>query len=128
MGLLNCKPASSPMLSNLKLQKDDENPYPNPKLYRRIIGRLLYLTNTRPDLSFYVNKLSQFVSNPMHSHSIAATRVLHYIKSCPGKWLSFSSSSSLQLSAFSNSDWAACPDSRNSITGYNVFLGSSLVS
>ncbi|XP_027192635.1 uncharacterized mitochondrial protein AtMg00240-like [Cicer arietinum] len=128
MGVLNCKPTFSPMLPNLKLQKDDGNPYPDPKLYRHIIGRLLYLTNTRPNLSFSVNKLTQFVSYPMHSHFVAATRVLHYIKGCPGKGLFFSSSSSLQHSAFSDNDWAACPDSRKSITGFNVFLGSSLVS
>nr|XP_027186177.1 uncharacterized protein LOC113784235 [Cicer arietinum] len=128
MGLLNCKPASSIMLPNLKLQKDDGNPYSDPKLYRRIIGRLLYLTNTQPYLSFSVNKLSQFVSNPMHSHFVATTRVLHYIKSCPGKGLFFSSSSSLQLFAFSDSDRATCPDSRKSIIGFNFFLGSSLVS
>ncbi|XP_073225688.1 uncharacterized protein [Cicer arietinum] len=128
MGLLNCKPVSTPMLPNLKLSKDDGNPFPDNKLYRRLIGRLLYLTNTRPDFSFPVHKLSQYVSNPMQSHYLAATRILHYIKGSPGNGLYFSSSSPLQLLAFSDRNWAACPDSRKSTIGLLVFLRSSLIS
>ncbi|XP_073224839.1 secreted RxLR effector protein 161-like [Cicer arietinum] len=128
MGLLNCKPVSTSMLPNMKLSKDDGNLFPDNKLYRRLIGRLLYLTNTRHDLSFHVQKLNQYVSNPMHSNYLVATKIIHYIKGCPRKGLYFSSSSPFQLIASSDSDWVACPDSRKSTIGLLIFLGSSLIS
>ena len=57
--------------------------YPDPKLYQRLLGRLLYLANTRPDLALLVSKLSQYVSDPVESHYNVATRILQYTKTCP---------------------------------------------
>ncbi|KAK2366753.1 putative mitochondrial protein [Trifolium repens] len=127
-GLLACKPASTPMIPNLKLSATDSNLYSDPAAYRRLIGRMIYLTNTRPDLAFAVNRLSQFVSAPTEAHHAAAIHVLQYIKNSPGKGLYFAASSDLKLSTFSDSDWASCPDSRRSVTGYSVFIGPSLIS
>jgi hypothetical protein len=86
------------------------------------------LTNTRPDISFSVQHLSQFVSKPLVPHYTAATRILKYLKSSPPKGLFFPVSSSLKLTGYADSDWARCPETRKSITGYCVFLGSSLIS
>ncbi|XP_057426413.1 uncharacterized mitochondrial protein AtMg00810-like [Lotus japonicus] len=96
--------------------------------YRRLIGRLLYLTTTRPDISFAVNQSSQFLSAPTDVHEAAAYRVLKYIKGNPGCGLFYPAASSTVLTAFSDSDWAGCVDTRKSITRYCMFLGSSLIS
>ena len=75
-GYLGCKPASIPMHANLKLSQDDGELVEDPTAYRRLIGKLLYLTITRPDLSYSVNRLSQFLANPRHSRLRAAMKIL----------------------------------------------------
>jgi hypothetical protein len=139
-GFLGAKPASTPFDPHTKLSINDGPPLDDPSSYRRLIGRLLYLTNTRPDISFSVQHLSQYVSNPLYLTNTrllylsqylfyqAATRILRYLKSCPAKGIMFSSSSPLKLHGFADSDWARCPDTRKSITGYCVLLGTSLIS
>ncbi|XP_061351744.1 uncharacterized mitochondrial protein AtMg00240-like [Gastrolobium bilobum] len=97
-------------------------------LYRRLIGRLLYLTITRPDLSYVVNHLSQFTVSPRVPYLQAVHRLLGYVKHNVGQGLFFSSSASIQLNAFCDFDWAACPDRRRSISRFCVFIGDSLVS
>jgi hypothetical protein len=96
--------------------------------YRRLIGRLIYLANTRPDITFATQQLSQFLTSPTEKHYLAATRILRYLKKCPGQGLFFPRQSSLFLSGFSDADWAGCLDSRKSISGQCFFLGSSLIS
>jgi hypothetical protein len=127
-GFSGCKPVATPMVRAPKLQLTDDSPATDISSYRRLIGRLLYLNTTRPDLSYAVQQLSQFMAAPTTTHLQAAHRVLRYIKNSPAQGLFFPSSSSLQLKAFSDSDWATCPDSRRSVTGYCVFLGDSLIS
>ncbi|XP_030479282.1 uncharacterized mitochondrial protein AtMg00810-like [Cannabis sativa] len=129
-GCLGSKPVSTPMEPNIKLSTESGDLLPNPTQYHSLIGKLLYLTITRPDISFAVNKLSQFLQSPRQPHLTAATRILHYLKNSPGQGLFFhaSSSSPLQLKAFADADWGACLDTRRSISGYCVFLGKSLIS
>ncbi|KAL5562467.1 hypothetical protein UlMin_032214 [Ulmus minor] len=127
-GYLGCKPAITPMEVNTRLSISDEADLPDVGMYRRLIGKLLYLTLTRPDISYAVGQLSQFLSTPKASHLQAAQRVLRYLKAVPGQGLFFPSSSKLQLTAFADSDWARCPDSRRSVTGFCIFLGDSLIS
>ncbi|XP_042008822.1 secreted RxLR effector protein 161-like [Salvia splendens] len=111
-----------------KLQLDSGSPLEDPSKYRRLIGRLLYLCITRPDITYAVHKLSQYVSKPCTDHWYAAEKILKYLKRTPGHGLFFSSSSKPTLSIFSNAEWAACPDTRKSMTGYCLFLGNSLIS
>ena len=127
-GLLGCKPLSTPMDPNIRFQKDDGAPFSDPAAYRRLVGQLLYLTTTRPDISYAMTTLSQFLHAPMVSHYRAALRVLRYLKNAPGLGLFFPSDSALHLKGFSDSDWATCPDTRRSITGFCIYLGNSLIS
>ena len=88
----------------------------------------MYLNLSRPDITFSVYKLNQFLSQPRARHLQVAHHLLCYIKSASGYRLFFTASFSMQLKAFSDADWASCPDSRKSTTNFCVFLGDSLVS
>jgi hypothetical protein len=125
---LGSKPLSTLSDSSVKLHSDSSAPFEDVPAYRRLVGRLLYLNNTRPDITFITQQLSQFLSKPTQAHHSAALRVLKYLKGCPGKGLFFPRSSSITLQGFSDADWAGCLDTRRSISGQCFFLGSSLIS
>ena len=107
----------TPMELNSKISADDGLPLENPSIFRRIVGSLLYLTMTQPDISHAVHTVSQFVSNPYKPHIATALRILCYVKDTLNHGLFYPSGSSLRLSAYVDVDWAGCPDSRRSTTG-----------
>ncbi|XP_047163304.1 uncharacterized mitochondrial protein AtMg00240-like [Vigna umbellata] len=111
-----------------KFSKTEGKPYSDVHAYRRLLDRLLYLTNTRPNLCFAISTLSPFLSNPLEDHYAATIRILRYIKNNPGQGLFFPSNTEHALKAFSDSDWNACPDTKRFVTGFNVFYGASLIS
>ncbi|XP_019416681.1 PREDICTED: uncharacterized protein LOC109327949 [Lupinus angustifolius] len=127
-GTLASKPAKTPSNPSLKLHLNQGTPLPDPSSYRRLVGRLIYLTISRPGISFAVQQLSLFMSDPHFTHLTTARRVLHYLKNSPSPGLLFNSQSTFKLSTFADSDWACCLYTRKSITGFCVFLGSSLIS
>lgn len=127
-GFLASKPVNTPIDPSVKLSAEGSPPYTDESSCGRLIGRLLYLSTTRPYITFVVQQLSQHVAKPLQSHFVATTKVLRYLKTAPAQGLYFSASNSLQLSGFADSDWACCPSTRCSITGYCVFIGSSIVS
>ncbi|GAV82865.1 hypothetical protein CFOL_v3_26316 [Cephalotus follicularis] len=96
--------------------------------YQRLIGRLIYLTITRPDICYAVQLLSQFMHQLKKSHMDSALRVLRYLKKDPGQGILMSSKSNMRLTAYCDADWGACPMSRKSLTGYCIKLGDSLIS
>ncbi|KAL0337523.1 UNVERIFIED_CONTAM: Retrovirus-related Pol polyprotein from transposon RE1 [Sesamum calycinum] len=126
--MTDAKPASIPFPPGFKLTLDGGSLLPSPDRYRRLVGRLLYLGFTRPDISFPVQQLSQFLQSPRTTHWDVALHILRYLRGSSSLGLFFSSRSSLQLSAFSDAAWASCLDSRRSITGFCIFLGSSIIS
>lgn len=129
-GLLDAKPSVTPIEQNHKLidNKSALLSANEASMYRRVVGHLIYLTITRPDLSYVVHVLSQFLASPRTDHLQAVYRVLRYIKQAPGQGILISAQGSLQLTVFTDSDWAGCPESRQSLTGFCILFGSSLIS
>jgi len=128
VGLLACKPAITPMDNLIKLSSTESVPFTDVHAYRRLIGRLMYLTNTQLDVTFSIQQLSQFLDKPTISHYNATIKILKYIKGALSLDLFFSSNSSAHLKAFCDSDWGTFSDSRQSVTGFSVYLGNSLIS
>lgn len=93
------------------------------------MGKLIYLTLTRPDIAYAVHCLSQHMHSPLQSHFEIGLRVLKYLKLAPGSGISFNKSQSeFKVVAYSDSDWAKCPITRKSVSGYCVFVNGNLVS
>ncbi|XP_061342600.1 uncharacterized mitochondrial protein AtMg00810-like [Gastrolobium bilobum] len=126
-GLLAAKPMTTPIVPSFSATQAQSPPLSDASIYRRLIGRLLYLTTTRPDITYAVHYLSQFVASPCDHHLTAAHRILRFLKNAPATGLFYPSHGSLCIRAFADSDWACCPLTRKSITGFCVFIGDSLV-
>ena len=128
-GMLQCKPATTPMSSTDRLSALDGSLLPADEAteYRSIVGGLQYLTITRPDISYAVNRVCQFLHAPRDSHWTAVKRILRYIRFTSSYGLHLQPAPSGVLSAFSDADWAGSPDDRRSTGGYAVFLGSNLI-
>ncbi len=127
-GLENSTSVDTPLEMNVKLHNSEGDLLSDPLLYRQLVGSLNYLTITRPDISFAVQQVSQFMHSPRHLHLAAVRRIIRYLRGSPGRGLFFPTGSSLQLMAFSDADWAGCPHTRRSVTGWCMFLGDSLIS
>lgn len=129
-GLLGAKPTNTPMVKNQKFIINATTKLQDPERYRRLIGRLLYLCFTRPDISYGTQQLSQYVHEPHQCHWDAALYILRYLKGnlALGLFYPITHFSSTTVEAFCDADWAACHDTRRSLTGYCIFLGNSLIS
>ena len=101
---------------------------PDPTLYRRLVGSLIYLTTTRLDISYIVHQVSQFMSSPRHLHFAVVRRIIRYLKISSTHGLFFPKTSSLQLMAYSDVDWVGCPDTRRSTTDWCISLSDTLIS
>ena len=127
-GMLGCRPSAFPFEQGTKLDKGDEEARVDATQYRRLVGRLLYLQATRPDITYAVNVLSQFVADPRRNHSEAANRVLRYLKGTPGQGVLLPRNGPLNLTAYCDSDRLGCPFTRRSRTGYLLILGGGPIS
>ena len=122
------KPITSPMSSSATFSKFDGVKFDDATLYRSVVGALQYLSITRPNIAFTVNKVSQFMNEPQDTHWSAIKRILCYLKHTIDHGLFIKKCSSNQLFAFSDADWAGCPDDIRSTSGFCIFLGSNLLS
>ncbi|WVZ52520.1 hypothetical protein U9M48_003568 [Paspalum notatum var. saurae] len=125
--ITNHKTEETPMELNLHLSATDGEPLDDPTRYRHIVGSLVYLGVTRPDISYSVHILSQFVSAPTQLHYSHLLRVLRYLRGTISRCLFFPRSSSLQLQAYCDATWASDSSDRRSLSAYCVFLGGSLI-
>ncbi|XP_049393432.1 uncharacterized mitochondrial protein AtMg00810-like [Solanum stenotomum] len=127
-GLQESSSVNTPLELNLKYSHAKGDFLSDPTLYRQLVGILNYLTITRPDISFAFQQVSQFMQAPHHLHLVAIRRIIRYLLGTSTHGLFFPSGSKIQLNAFSDSDWAGCPDTRRSVTGWCMFFGDSLIS
>ncbi|XP_055807046.1 uncharacterized protein LOC129875845 [Solanum dulcamara] len=137
VGLTGAKPSWTPLDINIKLtttEVDEAAGITNDPIledirpYQRLIGRLLYLTLTRPDICFAVQTLSQFLQKPKRSHMEAALKIVRYIKRNPALGILISSRNENKLTGYCDADWASCPNTRRSVTRYLIKHGGSLIS
>jgi hypothetical protein len=126
--LTDSKIVDTPAELNTRLTPYDGEPLRDFTLYRHLVGSLVYLTVTRPDISYAVHQVSQFMAAPRSTHFSAVLRILRYLKGTLFHGLYFSSQSPLQLHAYTDADWAGDPTDRRSTTGYCFLLGTSLIS
>ena len=125
--MLDYKPMSTPL--DVKLRPPEHStPLADPSFYRGIVGALQYLTLNRPYLSYSVNYVSQFMHAPTVAHLKLVHYILRYLKGMISTGLHLTSHTTLTLFAFSDADWAGCPTTRRSTTGYCTFLGSNIIS
>lgn len=127
-GLTDDKVVYTPMEINTKYREAEGEPFSDPTLYRQLVGSLVYLTMTRPDISYAVQVLSQFVANIYCVHYTALLRVIRYVRGSMSQGVLFRFDSPTHLEGYTDADWAGCPDSRRSITGWCMFFGTSLIS
>jgi histone deacetylase 1/2 len=130
VGMQGCKSAPTPLSSTEQLSLTDGTPLgsDDSTQYRSIVGGLQYLTLTRPDLAYSVNKVCQYLHAPTTEHWTAVKRILRYVKDTVNTGITFVKSSSTFLSAFSDADWAGSIDDRGSTRGFAIFIGPNLVS
>ena len=127
-GLENVKPQATPMSTSIKLDKDEGGKCVDSKLYRSMIGSLLYLTASKPDIMFSVCLCARFQSSPKESHLVAIKRIFRYLKDTPSIGLWYLRDSTFDLHAYSDADFGGCKIDRKSTSGTCQFLGSMLVS
>ncbi|GJZ46816.1 ribonuclease H-like domain-containing protein [Tanacetum coccineum] len=125
--MVNCNPSRTPVDTESKLG-DDGDPVSDPTLYRSLAGSLQYLTFTRPDISYAVQQVCLYMHDPREPHFSALKRILRYVQGTLDYGLQLFSSSTTDLVAYSDADWAGCPTTRRSTSGYCVFLGNNLLS
>lgn len=129
--MTDCNGIATPMASTTKLSKHGSDKLQNPQVYRSLMGALQYATLTRPEISYSVNKVCQFLTQPLESHFRAVKRILRYLSNTASHGLLIQPapySGPVTLRAYSDSDWASDPDDRRSTSGSCIFLGPNLVS
>jgi hypothetical protein len=122
------KPSPTPLSSTANLQLHDGHAPTDATHFQRIIGALQYLNLTRPDLSFAINKLSQFMHKPTALHLQHLKRLLRYLKNTINFGIMLQQSSTTNLLAYTDADWGGNADDRTSTSAYIIFLGGNPIS
>ncbi|KAL6315423.1 hypothetical protein AAG906_000537 [Vitis piasezkii] len=123
----NANGMNTPMISGQQLTSGSGT-VKDIQLYRSVVGALQYVTITRPEISFCVNRVCQYLKDPQEEHWQAVKRILRYLKNTIQYGLHLTCSSTLNLVGFCDADWASSPNDRISTSSYCVYLGNNLVS
>ena len=126
-GMAECKPCVTPVDTQGKVSAAGP-PVADPTAYRSLAGALQYLIFTRPNIAYAVQQVCLHMHDPREPHLTAMKRILRYLRGTIDFGLLLRRSSTTELRVYTDADWAGCPDTRRSTSGYAVFLGDSLVS
>jgi histone deacetylase 1/2 len=126
-GMVNCKPARTPAEAKSKIASSEGKLFSDPSWYRSMAGALQYLTLTRPDIAYAVQQVCLHMHEPRDSHAAMLKRVLRYVKGTVDCGLYLHAATTPKLIAYTDADWAGCPDTRRSTSGFCVYLGDALV-
>ncbi|XP_071713020.1 uncharacterized mitochondrial protein AtMg00810-like [Rutidosis leptorrhynchoides] len=125
--MVGCHSSRIPIDTSTKLTASGP-PVKDPTLYRILAGALQYLTFTRPDITYAVQQICLFMHDPREPHLAALWRIIRYVQGTMDLGLQLYASSTASLISYSDVDWAGCPTTRHSTSGYCVFLGNNLLS
>ena len=117
-GLLDCKPAETPMVVNHGLRVTEGAKRTDREQYQRLVGKLIYLSHTRPGIAYAVGIVSQFMHQPQEDHMEAAIRIVRYLKGTAGHGVFLGKRENLEIDGFTDADWASNPVDRRSTGGY----------
>ena len=126
--MMECNSTSTPMTMKLKKHCSDDSDLVDPTMYRQLIGSLMYRVNTRPDICFVVNTLSQYMCEPRQTHWVATKHVLRYLRGTIRYELHYTVDSDMQLIGYTDSDWAGSIEDRKSTSRCCFSLGSVVIS
>jgi hypothetical protein len=124
---MHCKSMAKPMMTNLKLLSDSSSDLLDPTMYRQLIGSLMYLVNTRPNICFVGNTLSQYMVEPKHVHWMEAKHVLRYLHATVGYGLRYVLDRDVKLQDYTDSDWEGSEVDRKSTSRCCFSLGSCIL-
>ena len=126
-GLLGCKPADTPMDPTKRLSRSEESSPVDKGRYQRLVGKLIYLSHTRPDIAYSVSVVSQHMNNSTEDHLEAVNRILRYLKMTPGHGLLFRKCENREVVIYTDASWAGELTDRRSTTGYCSYVWGNLV-
>ena len=126
-GMMSCRQANTPIDPNQKLQSEGKGGPIDTIPYQRLVGRLNYLSHTRPDIAFIVSLVSQFMQSPHEEHLEVVHRILRYLKSTPGRGLFFKKIGQEAIEAFTDADWAGSITDQKLTSDYCTFVWGNLV-
>ncbi|XP_048491166.1 uncharacterized mitochondrial protein AtMg00810-like [Beta vulgaris subsp. vulgaris] len=127
-GMLDCKPMSTPMEVNARLCSVEGKDLEDVTMYRQLVGSLIYLTLSRPDIAYAVSVISRFMQKPMKRHLEAVRRILRYVKGTIDYGILYRNDKEFEVVGYCDADYAGDLDTRRSTTGYVFNLGSAAVS
>jgi len=126
--MANCRPMATPMITKWKKLHASDSSLVDSTLYRQLIGSLMYLVNTRPNICFAVNILNQFIVEPRRVHWIVAKHILQYVQGTVDYGLDYRRGDGVTLVGYTDADWAGCPSDMKNTLGCFFGLGSTIVS
>lgn len=124
----DCNPTSTPVDCGMKLHKDDGGKKVDSTLYKQIVGSLMYLTATRPDITYSVSLISRYMENPTELHLLAAKRILRYLQGTRNIGMYYKKGEKSDLIGYTDNDYAGDQDDRRSTSGYVFMLGTGAIS